>query len=157
MKKSIVIALVAGFIGFIAGNLFWYLASPLWIDDVVAESAAAVADSELVAIGQFSDADAAHKGAGNVSLFQNNDGSHAIRFTEFEVTNGPDLEVWMVQGDGIQSSQDVKNRQWVSLGRLKGNIGDQNYDVPDGIDWSCLLYTSPSPRDQRGSRMPSSA
>ena len=24
-------------------------------------------------------------------------------------------------------------------------------------DWACLLYTSPSPRDQRGSRMPSSA
>ena len=23
--------------------------------------------------------------------------------------------------------------------------------------WNCLLYTSPSPRDQRGSRMPSSA
>ena len=23
--------------------------------------------------------------------------------------------------------------------------------------WPCLLYTSPSPRDQRGSRMPSSA
>ena len=23
--------------------------------------------------------------------------------------------------------------------------------------WDCLLYTSPSPRDQRGSRMPSSA
>ena len=26
-----------------------------------------------------------------------------------------------------------------------------------GQDWGCLLYTSPSPRDQRGSRMPSSA
>ena len=25
------------------------------------------------------------------------------------------------------------------------------------FDWACLLYTSPSPRDQRGSRMPSSA
>ena len=25
------------------------------------------------------------------------------------------------------------------------------------MDWTCLLYTSPSPRDQRGSRMPSSA
>ena len=24
-------------------------------------------------------------------------------------------------------------------------------------NWGCLLYTSPSPRDQRGSRMPSSA
>ena len=35
--------------------------------------------------------------------------------------------------------------------------------APDGEEmpwakvWSCLLYTSPSPRDQRGSRMPSSA
>ena len=27
----------------------------------------------------------------------------------------------------------------------------------NGPVWSCLLYTSPSPRDQRGSRMPSSA
>ena len=26
-----------------------------------------------------------------------------------------------------------------------------------GLNWFCLLYTSPSPRDQRGSRMPSSA
>ena len=28
---------------------------------------------------------------------------------------------------------------------------------PTGINQTCLLYTSPSPRDQRGSRMPSSA
>ena len=27
----------------------------------------------------------------------------------------------------------------------------------DALDLVCLLYTSPSPRDQRGSRMPSSA
>ena len=27
----------------------------------------------------------------------------------------------------------------------------------DRVNQSCLLYTSPSPRDQRGSRMPSSA
>ena len=26
-----------------------------------------------------------------------------------------------------------------------------------GVAYTCLLYTSPSPRDQRGSRMPSSA
>ena len=39
---------------------------------------------------------------------------------------------------------------------------DANQDA-DGNNWTattygtCLLYTSPSPRDQRGSRMPSSA
>ena len=30
-------------------------------------------------------------------------------------------------------------------------------DVDELNSWICLLYTSPSPRDQRGSRMPSSA
>ena len=30
-------------------------------------------------------------------------------------------------------------------------------DLKDERNASCLLYTSPSPRDQRGSRMPSSA
>ena len=29
--------------------------------------------------------------------------------------------------------------------------------APNNNGWNCLLYTSPSPRDQRGSRMPSSA
>ena len=29
--------------------------------------------------------------------------------------------------------------------------------IKKDISWLCLLYTSPSPRDQRGSRMPSSA
>ena len=33
-----------------------------------------------------------------------------------------------------------------------GNTGTNAEDIE-----SCLLYTSPSPRDQRGSRMPSSA
>ena len=32
---------------------------------------------------------------------------------------------------------------------------DENYQ--EGLASDCLLYTSPSPRDQRGSRMPSSA
>ena len=36
----------------------------------------------------------------------------------------------------------------------------KNLDIKTKTDrdaWICLLYTSPSPRDQRGSRMPSSA
>ena len=31
------------------------------------------------------------------------------------------------------------------------------FETEAGKGMSCLLYTSPSPRDQRGSRMPSSA
>ena len=41
-------------------------------------------------------------------------------------------------------------------------VGGVHQDLPDDLiddmdKWCCLLYTSPSPRDQRGSRMPSSA
>ena len=35
-------------------------------------------------------------------------------------------------------------------------LGDKQTLLPDPVG-TCLLYTSPSPRDQRGSRMPSSA
>ena len=36
-------------------------------------------------------------------------------------------------------------------------MGSGGEGAQDGGHPSCLLYTSPSPRDQRGSRMPSSA
>ena len=34
---------------------------------------------------------------------------------------------------------------------------DGDPELSPVLPWLCLLYTSPSPRDQRGSRMPSSA
>jgi hypothetical protein len=57
-------------------------------------------------------------------------------FTEFEVTNGPDLEVWLVADDAPFSSGAVLASEWVSLGQLKGNIGDQTYTIPDDVDVS---------------------
>ena len=43
----------------------------------------------------------------------------------------------------------------------KSNLNGDGADLPlfdtDQLDWTCLLYTSPSPRDKRQSRMPSSA
>ena len=39
----------------------------------------------------------------------------------------------------------------------EGEMGENLAFVPLGANRTCLLYTSPSPRDQRGSRMPSSA
>ena len=38
-----------------------------------------------------------------------------------------------------------------------GVIGDPNPDFVYGVTNTCLLYTSPSPRDRTRSRMPSSA
>ena len=40
---------------------------------------------------------------------------------------------------------------------VRGDFGDDHGFNTVMEFWDCLLYTSPSPRDQRGSRMPSSA
>ena len=40
---------------------------------------------------------------------------------------------------------------------IEHNAGRMQVVVGTGANATCLLYTSPSPRDQRGSRMPSSA
>ena len=43
------------------------------------------------------------------------------------------------------------------LGVAAGSADAARYGTLDDAYNCCLLYTSPSPRDQRGSRMPSSA
>ena len=44
-----------------------------------------------------------------------------------------------------------------ATGTIIYNSSTRELQFYNGTSWTCLLYTSPSPRDQRGSRMPSSA
>ncbi len=55
-----------------------------------------------------------------------NDGSEQrfLRFENFDSDNGPDLKVYLR----------AENGDFVSLGNLKGNIGDQNYEIPVDVD-----------------------
>lgn len=82
-----------------------------------------------LASGEFVDADASHQGTGIARIFELEDGSQVLRLEEFEVTNGPDLHVVLVPNDGSMDGS-------VNLGSLKGNIGDQNYDIPADVDIS---------------------
>ena len=136
MKTLLKIGLPLFILGFIAGNAFWYLASPLWINVEVSESLPDELMVTTVATGTFRDADASHKGAGNAAILTTAGGTKLLRFTDFQVTNGPDLEVWLVAEADPQNSQAVKDSQWISLGSLKGNIGDQTYTIPEDTDLS---------------------
>ena len=50
-----------------------------------------------------------------------------LRLGKFQsATNGPDLYVYLATDKGVS---DI-----VNLGQLKGNIGNQNYPIPDGTD-----------------------
>ena len=56
---------------------------------------------------------------------------------------------------------DKHNHEHVSRIMIEQNQGHELYEMLEQgsriLSIACLLYTSPSPRDQRGSRMPSSA
>ena len=54
--------------------------------------------------------------------------ARVLRLENFKATNGPDLYVYL--------AADKSTSDFVSLGRLKGNIGNQNYEIPDGTDLS---------------------
>ncbi len=51
--------------------------------------------------------------------------------------DGPDLYLYLTRNpaDGDEAAFDDDH---VSLGRLKGNLGDQNYDVPGNVNLAAL-------------------
>lgn len=87
-----------------------------------------------VAMGMFMDADDFHRGSGSATMLRGPDGSHILRFEDFMVTNGPALSVLISKAEGITSSENLG--EYLDLGPLKGNVGNQNYEVPAGTDVS---------------------
>ncbi len=90
----------------------------------------------VLAQGRFVDADIVHKGSGRATLYELPDGSHVVRFEDFRTTNGPALVVYMAKHPSPTSASDVTDAGYLSLGKLKGNVGNQNYQVPRGTDVS---------------------
>ncbi|MDE2765092.1 MAG: DM13 domain-containing protein [Chloroflexota bacterium] len=107
------------------------------------EQGAAVA----VLHGEFRDADSFHKGSGTATVYRLPDGAHVLRFEEFSVTNGPDLRVLLSAHPDPETSAQVKDGGYVELARLKGNLGNQNYELPAGVDAaayrSVVIYCRP--------------
>lgn len=114
----------------------WWLISPLFIDEVVTENVPVsikaeertgseeMAKESLSAsyYGTFMDGDGVHHASGDITSYVVNS-EKWIRFENFEVTNGPDLYAVLVKDGQLTSEGTI-------LGKLKGNIGSQNYRIP---------------------------
>ena len=78
----------------------------------------------------------AHETKGRASIYQLPEGKKVLRFSGFETSNGPDVHVYLVAAEVEKGNDAVKQAGFVDLGSLKGNKGDQNYDVPADVDLS---------------------
>ncbi|MEX0658300.1 MAG: DM13 domain-containing protein [Egibacteraceae bacterium] len=70
---------------------------------------------------------------GTATVYQLADGSRTLRLEDFESTNGPGLFVYLTAADEANSDTEL-DADFVDLGALRGNIGNQNYDIPPEVD-----------------------
>jgi hypothetical protein len=127
--------LVAGVLGVIvaAVGLVWFQPQKLFIDQTVNEAAPAVSgtssdDATTTSLdGTFSSLSKDTSGRAIVSELS--DGSRVLRLEDFETSNGPDVRVYLSAGEDGSYGKD-----FVDLGGLKGNVGNQNYAIPSGTD-----------------------
>jgi len=77
-----------------------------------------------------------HATSGRATVYQEVDGKLVLRLTNFKTSNGPDVHLILVAAkDAMDDANFLKdNMERVELGKLKGNEGDQNYEIPAGTD-----------------------
>lgn len=130
-RRTWIIALV------VLGAIGWYLFRPelLFVNKKVNEeqvaSTGATTSSALFA-GQFHSV--AHETHGAATIQNLGNGHRVLRLTEFATSNGPDVRVYLVAAADASDNETVTKAGFVELGKLKGNEGDQNYDIPTGLD-----------------------
>ena len=67
--------------------------------------------------------DGIHDAQGDTFTIPLENGDEVLRLENFKATNGPDLYVYL--------STDKEASDYIDLGRLKANSGNQNYDIPN--------------------------
>jgi len=126
-QRNIILGAVA--LALIAG---WYAFRPerLFLDQKVNERTGS--GGAVLASGAFHGV--AHDGRGRASVVRRPDGSQVLELTDFETSNGPDLHLYLVAAQDAKDSDGVRTAGFVTLGALKGNVGNQAYAVPADVD-----------------------
>lgn len=126
----------------------------LWVDDEVDEAAPAFASGarvdetlppasadldgaeptvQTVASGSF--IARSHATEGTVSVLTDGSEQRFLRLTDFATDNGPDVNVYLSTA-APDADEGAFDDDFVDLGDLTGNVGDQNYEIPAEVDLS---------------------
>jgi electron transfer DM13 len=85
--------------------------------------------------GSFIEIDPVHGASGTATIYSLADNSRILRFEDFQSTNGPELHV-ILSKETPSSTLGSIGSDYVDLGLLRGNVGNQNYDIPTDLDLS---------------------
>ena len=102
------------------------------IDD---RSGNALNGATVLASGEFQELDALHYGAGRATIYELADSTRILRFEDFTSARGGDVRVYLARDPQPRSALQLGD-DFLDLGRLKGNVGDQSYFLPANRDLS---------------------
>jgi hypothetical protein len=116
----------------------WYAFRPerLVIDKRVNEAFPADQASSAIAVESGTFSGVVHPTMGTATIYRLADGDRVLRFTNFRTSNGPDVHVYLVAAADAKDSATVKRSEIIDLGKIKGNVGDQNYVLRPDLDLS---------------------
>lgn len=102
-----------------------------------ADEGADAEDGEAAEVGVLAEGDftghSGHDTSGQAFALELDDGSRLVRLEDFATDNGPELNVYLTTvGEEVSDRQIADD--FVDLGSLRGNIGNQNYELPDDVD-----------------------
>ncbi|MET7670194.1 DM13 domain-containing protein [Micromonospora luteifusca] len=109
--------------------------TPASANPAPATSAAAPAAIGLVTAGEFVTHE--HRTTGSAEIHRLADGRHQLVLRDLKTSNGPDLRVWLTDQPVTQGTAGWRvfdDGEWVELARLKGNQGNQVYELPESVD-----------------------
>ena len=151
-RRRVQVAGAVALVVVVAVVLVWFQPQKLLIDETV-DDAAPVAAGTMpdedgatlgdppattvvtgtveVAVGAFVSLD--HGTTGTLRVLDLGNGSRVVRLEDLQTDNGPDLYLY-VTANPVDGDEGAFDDEFVNLGRLKGNQGDQNYDLPAGVD-----------------------
>jgi Electron transfer DM13 len=129
---------ILALIGVPALAVAWWAFRPekLFINQKVSEAAPAALSSEPEPLYTGKLEGKIHQTSGRATIYKNKDGKEYLRLSDFTTSNGPDVHVILVRAEDKGLEQEIvkDDLEHVELGRLKGNQGDQNYDLPAALD-----------------------
>lgn len=145
-KRPLLIIGILCLIGFSSWLLFGFFGVQALFTDRMVDEEIPVLPSDsgdmtaespvLLSSGAFVQGDSTYTISGNALVIQE-DSSRTLAFTDFSVSNGPDLFVYLVSSDNLDNDsikEAARAGNFVNLGALKGNVGSQTYIIPEDID-----------------------
>jgi hypothetical protein len=146
------VALALATVAVVALGFYWFAPQRLVLDREVAEAiptpspsaetdAAGTADGTTeqpatqpveLASGTFRSLE--HETTGVARIVELEDGSRFVRLEDLDTSDGPDLRIYLTDQPVSDDWHVWDDGRHVDLGALKGNVGDSNYRLPDGVN-----------------------